>query len=125
METLQIQCLSNNFIEKIKEIENTVKHDIIAFLTHLSNVLGAPSKYVHYGMTSSDLIYTSQAILLRDSILLLKTKLYNLVNSFKKQAIKYKNTICIGRSHGIHAEPPSLGLKLLDIIVHLIDVVKI
>ena len=113
METLQTQCLSNNFIEKIKEIENTVKHDIIAFLTHLSNVLGKPSKYVHYGMTSSDLIDTAQAILLRDSILLLKTKLDNVVNSFKKQAIKYKNTPCIGRSHGIHAEPMSFGLKLL------------
>lgn len=113
METLKTQCLSDNFIEKINSIEKTVKHDIIAFLTHLSNVLGEPSKYVHYGMTSQDLIDTAQAILLRDSILLLRKKLNEICTSFRKQAIKYKNTPCVGRSHGIHAEPMTFGLKLL------------
>lgn len=113
METLKTQCLSDNFIEKINNIEKTVKHDIIAFLTHLSNVLGEPGKYVHYGMTSQDLIDTAQAILLRDSILLLRKKLNEICTSFRKQAIKYKNTPCVGRSHGIHAEPMTFGLKLL------------
>ena len=113
METLKTQCLSDNLIEKINSIEKTVKHDIIAFLTHLSNVLGEPSKYVHYGMTSQDLIDTAQAILLRDSILLLRKKLNEICTSFRKQAIKYKNTPCVGRSHGIHAEPMTFGLKLL------------
>ena len=113
METLKTQCLSNNYVEKINEIENTVKHDIIAFLTHLAKILGEPSKYVHFGMTSQDLIDTAQAILLRDSIQLLNTKLSSLGQSLLDKALLYKNTPCVGRSHGIHAEPMTFGLKLL------------
>ena len=113
MESLKTQCLSGKFVEKINEIEKTVKHDIIAFLTHLSEVLGEPSKYVHYGMTSQDLIDTAQAILLKDSINLIINRLDDLQDSLLAKAVYYKDTICIGRSHGIHAEPITFGLKLL------------
>ena len=113
MESLKTQCLSGKFVEKINEIEKTVKHDIIAFLTHLSEVLGEPSKYVHYGMTSQDLIDTAQAILLKDSINLIINRLDDLQESLLAKAVYYKDTICVGRSHGIHAEPITFGLKLL------------
>ncbi len=113
MESLKTQCLSGKFVEKINEIEKTVKHDIIAFLTHLSEVLGEPSKYVHYGMTSQDLIDTAQAILLKDSINLIINRLDDLQDSLLAKAVYYKDTICVGRSHGIHAEPITFGLKLL------------
>ena len=113
METLKTQCLSGDYVAKINEIEKTVKHDIIAFLTHLAKILGAPSKYVHYGMTSQDLIDTAQAILLRDSINLIVSRLDDISNSLLNKAIAHKNTACVGRSHGIHAEPMTFGLKLL------------
>ena len=113
METLKTQCLSGDYVEKINEIEKTVKHDIIAFLTHLAKILGAPSKYVHYGMTSQDLIDTAQAILLRDSINLIVSRLDDISDSLLDKAIAHKNTACVGRSHGIHAEPMTFGLKLL------------
>ena len=67
METLKTACFSYGYVQKINEIEKTTKHDIIAFLTHLSNVIGEPSKYIHYGMTSQDLIDTSQSILVKES----------------------------------------------------------
>ena len=113
METLKTQCLSGDYVAKINEIEKTVKHDIIAFLTHLAKILGAPSKYVHYGMTSQDLIDTAQAILLRDSINLIVSRLNVISDSLLNKAIAHKNTACVGRSHGIHAEPMTFGLKLL------------
>ena len=113
METFKTQCLSGDYVQKINEIEKTVKHDIIAFLTHLAKILGAPSKYVHYGMTSQDLIDTAQAILLRDSINLIVSRLDDISDSLLDKAIAYKNTACVGRSHGIHAEPMTFGLKLL------------
>ena len=113
MTTFKTQCLSGDYVQKINEIEKTVKHDIIAFLTHLAKILGAPSKYVHYGMTSQDLIDTAQAILLRDSINLIVSRLDDISDSLLDKAIAYKNTACVGRSHGIHAEPMTFGLKLL------------
>ena len=113
METLKTQCLSGDYVAKINEIEKTVKHDIIAFLTHLAKILGTPSKYVHYGMTSQDLIDTAQAVLLRDSINLIVSRLDNISDSLLDKAIAHKNTACVGRSHGIHAEPMTFGLKLL------------
>lgn len=113
MDTLRTQCLSGNFVDKINDIENVVKHDIIAFLTHLAKILGEPSKYVHFGMTSQDLIDTAQAILLRDSIKLIISRLHALGKSLFDKAVLYKNTPCVGRSHGIHAEPMTFGLKLL------------
>ena len=113
MESLKDSCLSNHFIEKISEIEKTTKHDIIAFLTHLSNVIGEPAKHIHYGMTSQDLIDTAQAVIIKDSVNLIIKRLRVLLDSLQDQAVKHKHTFCIGRSHGIHAEPMTFGLKLL------------
>jgi adenylosuccinate lyase len=108
------ECFHENFISEINDIESVTKHDIIAFLTHLSNVIGDDAKYIHYGMTSQDLIDTGLAIQLRNSIKLIIDKLKSLKQSFKKQALEHKNTYCVGRSHGIHAEPMTFGLKLLS-----------
>jgi len=107
------KCLSGNYVEQIEEIEATTKHDIIAFLTHLSNTIGDSAKHIHYGMTSQDLIDTAQAVIIKNSINLIVTRLNLLLESLKDQAIKHKHTFCIGRSHGIHAEPMTFGLKLL------------
>ena len=114
MQLKKDECLHEGFVEKICEIESVTKHDIIAFLTHLSNILGEPSKYVHYGMTSQDLIDTGLAIQIRSSLKIIIRKLQELKGSLKKQALKHKNTYCVGRSHGIHAEPMTFGLKLLS-----------
>lgn len=107
------KCLSGDYVEQIEEIEQTTKHDIIAFLTHLSNNIGDSAKHIHYGMTSQDLIDTAQAIIIKDSVNLIIKRLQVLLDSLHDQAVKHKNTFCIGRSHGIHAEPMTFGLKLL------------
>ena len=114
METLKESCFLPNFVEKINEIEKTTKHDIIAFLTHLSNVIGEPAKYIHYGMTSQDLIDTSQAILIKESIFLIKKRLLSICNKLKEKSVNHKYDYCIGRTHGIHAEPMTFGLKMLS-----------
>jgi adenylosuccinate lyase len=110
---LQSTCLSGNYLELIAEIEETTKHDIIAFLTHLSNVIGASSKYIHYGMTSQDLIDTELAITIDKSIDLIKVRLEALLLKLERIAINHRDTYCVGRSHGIHAEPMTFGLKML------------
>jgi adenylosuccinate lyase len=113
MDSLREACFAGDFVDKIEEIERVTKHDIIAFLTHLSNVIGEPAKHIHYGMTSQDLIDTAQAILVKRSILLILNRLSDLKAAIKEKAVLYKQTICMGRSHGIHAEPMTFGLKLL------------
>ena len=98
--------------ERILEIEAEVKHDVIAFLTNVAEHVGEEARYLHFGMTSSDLLDTSfsfQLLLASDLIL---ASLDKLQSNIKAQAIKYKETLCVGRSHGIHAEPTTFGLKL-------------
>lgn len=97
---------------KIDEIEAVVKHDVIAFLTHIGEQIGPMSRYVHQGLTSSDILDTSLAMQLRDSADLLLEGVVAVKAALKKRATEHKQTICIGRSHGIHAEPTSFGLKL-------------
>ena len=97
----------------IDDIEKTTKHDVLAFLTHLSNIIGPNAKYIHMGMTSQDLLDTCNAMQISQSIDIIIDRLTAIVNILKKQAKKYKNTVCVGRSHGIHAEPTTFGLKLL------------
>lgn len=97
---------------KIDAIEATVKHDVIAFLTHVGEQIGPLSRYVHQGLTSSDILDTSLAMQLRDSADLLIEGVARVKEALKTRAIEHKETICIGRSHGIHAEPTSFGLKL-------------
>lgn len=99
-------------VARIDEIEAEVKHDVIAFLTHLSEIVGPEARFVHQGMTSSDVLDTCFNVqLVRASDLLLED-LDLLLAALKKRALEHKNTLTIGRSHAIHAEPTTFGLKL-------------
>ena len=97
---------------RIDEIEATTKHDVIAFLTHLAELVGENSRYIHYGMTSSDVLDTCLSVQLKQAADLLIADLEKLLAAIKKRAFEHKNTVCVGRSHGIHAEPVTFGLKL-------------
>jgi adenylosuccinate lyase len=98
-------------IDRINEIEKTVKHDVIAFLTSVSEFVGPDSRYLHMGMTSSDVLDTCFSLQLKQSAEVIKDEIAKLLNNLKEKALQYKNLICIGRSHGVHAEPITLGLK--------------
>ena len=87
-------------VKRILEIEETTKHDVIAFLTNVAEYVGVEARHIHYGMTSSDILDTTLSYQMNEMIAVLK-----------RRAIEHRNTICIGRSHGIHAEPTTLGLK--------------
>lgn len=97
--------------KRIAEIEATTKHDVIAFLTNISEYVGDSAKYLHLGMTSSDLLDTALSVQLRQSGLLIRNDLLELLYVLQEKAEKYKYSACIGRSHGIHAEPTTFGLK--------------
>ena len=99
--------------KRILQIENKVKHDIIAFLTSITERAGKEARYLHKGMTSSDVLDTCFNLQLKQSGEILLKDINQLLQSIKKQALKHKFTLCIGRSHGIHAEPITFGLKLL------------
>lgn len=98
-------------LERVKEIEKVTNHDIIAFLTNVAEYVGEDSKYIHKGLTSSDVKDTALGIMMKKSAELILEDLKNLRDVLKRQAKKYKHTVCIGRTHGIHAEPMTLGLK--------------
>ncbi len=97
--------------ERVLEIEATTKHDVIAFLTNVNEYVGEPGKWIHLGMTSSDMLDTASAIQLKQAGEMILSDLYKLSEVLKMKARKYKDTLCVGRSHGIHAEPTSFGLK--------------
>lgn len=99
-------------IDRIDEIEAVTKHDVIAFLTHLAEFIGPDSRFVHQGMTSSDVLDTTFNVQLMRASDILLNKIDNLLAALKKRAFEYKDTITIGRSHGIHAEPTTFGVKL-------------
>ncbi|MDC0447617.1 adenylosuccinate lyase [Pelagibacteraceae bacterium] len=99
--------------KRILQIEEKVKHDIIAFLTSITEKVGKEAKYLHKGMTSSDVLDTCFNLQLKQSGKILLQDIDQLLVSIKKQALKHKFTLCIGRSHGIHAEPITFGLKML------------
>jgi adenylosuccinate lyase len=98
-------------IKRILEIEETTKHDVIAFLTNVAEYVGPASRHIHYGMTSSDILDTTLSYQMKSAGELLLEQLVELKESLKQRAIEHKKTICIGRSHGIHAEPTTMGLK--------------
>jgi len=99
-------------VKRIHQIENQVKHDVIAFLTSITEKAGIKARYLHLGMTSSDVVDTSFNIQLAQSGKIILKDIDRILKVLKKQARKYKFTPCIGRSHGIHAEPITFGLKL-------------
>lgn len=98
-------------VERIEEIEKTVKHDVIAFLTSVAENVGPESRYIHKGLTSSDVVDTALSLLMRDASNIIIDDIKTLMTVLKEQALKYKDTPCIGRSHGVHAEPMTFGLK--------------
>ena len=100
-------------IKRIQEIDKEVHHDVIAFLTCVNESLGKDGNYIHLGMTSSDLIDTSLGILLRQAGNEILQGMEKFLSTLKEKAIKYKSTVCIGRTHGVHAEPTTFGLKML------------
>jgi adenylosuccinate lyase len=107
----EIKAKAKFDINRILEIEETTKHDVIAFLTNVAEYVGSPSRHIHYGMTSSDILDTSLAVQLKASGEILLDDLKQLKSVLKKRALENKNTICVGRSHGVHAEAYSMGLK--------------
>ena len=109
---VEIIKLKANFdVKRILEIEETTKHDVIAFLTNVAEYVGPESRHIHYGMTSSDILDTTLSFQMKSAGELLLKRLHDLKNALKQRALEHKNTVCVGRSHGIHAEPTSMGLK--------------
>lgn len=98
--------------DRVDEIESVTKHDVIAFLTHLAELVGENSRFIHLGMTSSDVLDTCLSAQLSQASDILINDLERLLAAIKKRAFEHKNTVCVGRSHGIHAEPVTFGLKL-------------
>ncbi|HEX4890485.1 MAG TPA: adenylosuccinate lyase [Alphaproteobacteria bacterium] len=99
-------------IDRIDEIERETKHDVIAFLTNLAEHVGPEARFVHQGMTSSDVLDTCLAVQLKRASDILLADMEALLAALKRRALEHKDTICIGRSHGIHAEPTTFGLKM-------------
>ncbi len=97
---------------RVAEIEQTTNHDVIAFLTNVAEYVGEPSKYVHYGMTSSDMLDTGLALQIRQAGRLLERDLIALGQVLKRRAFEFQDTVQVGRTHGIHAEPITFGMKL-------------
>lgn len=97
-------------VDRIAEIEKTTDHDVIAFTTNLAENIGPASRFVHYGLTSSDVVDTANALLLRDACDILLGRIDNLQEVLRRRAFEFKDTPQIGRTHGIHAEPTSFGL---------------
>jgi adenylosuccinate lyase len=99
-------------VARIEEIEKTTKHDVIAFLTSVVEKVGEDGRFIHRGLTSSDILDTSLAVLLREASGMLIDDMRRLLDVLKNKAMRYKNTLMVGRSHGIHAEPITFGLKM-------------
>ena len=107
-------------LQRIEDVEREVKHDVIAFLTSVNESLGDLAKYMHVGMTSSDVIDTAFSLQIQDSGKIILNDLNVVINSLKKLAEKHRETICIGRSHGVHAEIMTFGVKICS----WIDILK-
>jgi len=98
-------------IKRVLEIEETTKHDVIAFLTNVAEFVGPESRHIHYGMTSSDILDTTLSYQMKTAGELLLKRMEDLKQALKQRALEHKYTVCVGRSHGIHAEPTTMGLK--------------
>lgn len=105
--------LDEGFALHVAEIEAITKHDIVAFTRALTERIGDSAKYIHLGLTSTDVVDSAQNLVLRDAIDIILADLDALAESLKEKAVTYKHTPCIGRTHGIHAEPMTFGLKFL------------
>lgn len=99
-------------VKQINIIEQKVDHDVIAFLTSVAEKVGTDSRYIHMGLTSSDVVDTAQALLMREAIDIIIADTENFIRILRRMAVRYKDTLCVGRTHGVHAEPTTFGLKM-------------
>ena len=100
-------------ISQVHEYEKVTKHDVTAFLKSVADHIGPEARFVHKGLTSSDVLDTALSLQMRDGLTLLQKTCSELIALLKKQAIRHKDTAMMGRSHGVHAEPVTMGLKFL------------
>ena len=101
-------------LKRIQELEAEVKHDVIAFTTAVAEKIGPESRWLHFGLTSNDVVDTAQALQLKDASRIIRADLEALKAVLKRRAFEFQNTPTIGRTHGIHAEPTTFGLKLAN-----------
>jgi adenylosuccinate lyase len=101
-------------VKRINEIEAEVKHDVIAFTTAVSENLGSESRWLHYGLTSNDVVDTAQNLLLKEASAIILEDLHRLSDVLKRRALEFQHTVAIGRTHGVHAEPITFGLKFAN-----------
>jgi adenylosuccinate lyase len=101
-------------VDRINQIEAEVKHDVIAFTTAVAEKVGPESRWLHYGLTSNDVVDTAQALLVKQSSVIIRADLEKLVDVLRRRAIEFRHTPQIGRTHGVHAEPITFGLKVLN-----------
>ncbi len=109
----RIKSKASFSVERIDEIEKVVKHDVIAFLTSVADYVGKDSRYVHLGLTSYDVVDTAMSLLLKESLQSIRSDLIEFKHILREQAERYKKTLIIGRTHGVHAEPITFGVKIL------------
>ena len=109
----RIKAKASFEVDRIDEIEKTVKHDVIAFLTSVAEFVGEDSRFVHLGLTSYDVVDTALSLLIREALGKVRKDLIVLKDVLKEQALKYKMTPMVGRTHGVHAEPITFGVKIL------------
>ena len=101
-------------LKRIEEIEATVKHDVVAFTTAVAENLGPESRYLHYGLTSNDVVDTAQALRVQSASQFILAGLRKLGEVLRRRALEFKDTVMVGRTHGVHAEPITFGLKLAN-----------
>jgi len=109
----RIRSKASFSVARIEEIERTVKHDVIAFLTCVGEYVGEDSRFVHLGLTSYDVVDTALSLLFKESLLKVRQGLIELAEAIKREALRHKMTVMVGRTHGVHAEPITFGVKLL------------
>lgn len=100
------------FVRRVHDIEETTRHDVIAFTTAVAERMGAPAKYIHYGLTSTDVVDTALALLIKEAVELVQHGADRLIAALRRRAVEWKDTVCMGRTHGVHAEPTTFGLRL-------------
>ena len=114
LETLRDAPLDEAFAKRVSEIEATTRHDIVAFTRALTERVGADARFIHLGLTSTDVVDSAQNLVLREALEIVMSDVRALADALKEKAVTYKHTPCIGRTHGIHAEPMTFGLKFLN-----------
>ena len=107
-------------VERIHEIEKTTRHDVIAFVSNMAENVGPEGRYIHFGMTSSDVLDTALSLQVVQAYEVLKKSLHRFEKVLRRKASEHAGTLCAGRTHGMHAEPTSFGLKLSGLLVEFL-----